>query len=89
MIHIAGLILTSFSLPFLLCASFVSLLIGYLVKRQVIRKYHKQVLKLEDEMLSNHARILDLEKKLAELEEENRDLRGIAADNKKSGLKVS
>ena len=40
-------------------------------------------------MLSNHARILDLEKKLADAEEENRELRGLAADSKKSGLKVS
>ena len=82
MIHIAGLILGSYSFPFLLCASFVSLLIGYLFKREIIKKYHKQVLKLEDEMLSNHARILDLEKKLADAEEENRELRGLAADSK-------
>jgi len=89
MLYVTSLILSSFSLPVLLFVSFISLLIGYLVKREVIKKYHKQVLKLEDEMLANHARILDLEKKLADMKDENRELRGIASDNKKSGLKVS
>jgi hypothetical protein len=40
--------------------------LGYLLKRAVIAKQRKRILNLEDEMLSNHARILELEKKLSE-----------------------
>ena len=40
--------------------------LGFLFKRAVIAKQRKRILSLEDEMLSNHARILDLEKKLSE-----------------------
>ncbi len=40
--------------------------LGFLFKRATIAKQRKRILNLEDEMLSNHARILDLEKKLSE-----------------------
>jgi len=39
--------------------------LGMLVKRGMIAKQRKRILSLEDEMLSNHSRILALEKKLS------------------------
>lgn len=44
----------------------LSLAIGFAVKSAVIIKQRKRILRLEDEMLANHARILSLEKKIAE-----------------------
>ena len=40
--------------------------IGFLVKSAVIIKQRKRILRLEDEMLANHARILSLEKRVSE-----------------------
>lgn len=40
--------------------------IGYLIKTAVLLKQRKRILRLEDEMLANHARILSLEKRASE-----------------------
>jgi len=40
--------------------------LGFLFKSAVIAKQRKRILRLEDEMLSNHSRILALEKKIAD-----------------------
>ena len=40
--------------------------VGLLFKMAVVRKQRKRILSLEDEMLSNHSRMLELEKKIAE-----------------------
>jgi hypothetical protein len=40
--------------------------LGYIFKTGVIYKQRKRILNLEDEMISNHARILSLEKKIAD-----------------------
>ena len=66
MLQIFGVTQTSFSLSLLLVISLVSLLIGYLIRSNAIRKYKNKVVSLENEMLKNHARILKLEKQLAE-----------------------
>ncbi|MBV9961835.1 MAG: hypothetical protein JO072_06265 [Parafilimonas sp.] len=39
---------------------------GLLFKMAVVAKQRKRILSLEDEMLSNHSRILELEKKVTE-----------------------
>ena len=39
--------------------------LGMLIKKGIIAKQRKRILSLEDEMLSNHSRILALEKKLS------------------------
>ncbi|QEC68100.1 hypothetical protein FRZ67_12600 [Panacibacter ginsenosidivorans] len=44
--------------------------VGFLIKSAAIARNKKRVISLEDEMLANHSRILDLEKQLAELREE-------------------
>ena len=40
--------------------------VGYLIKYGVLLKQRKRILRLEDEMLANHARILALEKRASE-----------------------
>lgn len=44
--------------------------LGFLFKSGVILKQRKKILNLENEMISNHAQILSLEKKLAEVKPE-------------------
>jgi hypothetical protein len=44
--------------------------LGFLIKSAAISSHKKRIITLEDEMLNNHSRILDLEKQLAEHREE-------------------
>lgn len=69
-------------------AGFGGLLLGFMIKYGVIAKYKKRILGLEDEMLANHARILQLEKQLAEIKEEKAKLNE-ALSVPKVELKVS
>jgi hypothetical protein len=55
-----------FSWPVEIGVAVGSFALGLFLKRAVIAKQRKRILNLEDEMLSNHARILELEKKLSE-----------------------
>ena len=48
----------------------VAAVCGFLLKWGSLAVYRKRVLHLEDEMLANHARILSLEKKNADLKTE-------------------
>jgi hypothetical protein len=43
---------------------------GFLIKSALIFKQRKRILRLEDEMLANHSRILALEKKISESKSE-------------------
>jgi hypothetical protein len=54
------------SLPVEIGITIGSFALGFLSKRAVIVKQRKRILNLENEMLSNHARILELEKKLSD-----------------------
>jgi hypothetical protein len=44
----------------------VCLALGFIFKSGIIYKQRKRILNLEDEMISNHSRILSLEKKIAD-----------------------
>ena len=44
--------------------------LGFILKSGIIYKQRKRILSLEDEMISNHANILSLEKKLADVKAE-------------------
>ncbi len=54
------------SLPVELGLTVGAFALGFLLKRAIIAKQRKRILSLENEMLSNHARILELEKKLSD-----------------------
>ncbi|SFQ21278.1 hypothetical protein [Parafilimonas terrae] len=52
-------------------AAVVAFCLGLLYKKAMVTKQKKRILRLEDEMLSNHSTILGLEKKIAELQKES------------------
>lgn len=52
-------------------AAIAALCLGLLYKRALVAKQKKRILRLEDEMLSNHSTILGLEKKLADIQKES------------------
>ena len=60
------LVQDSFSLLVVCGVAVISFGLGLLFKSAVVTKQRKRILRLEDEMLSNHAQILALEKKIAE-----------------------
>ena len=64
------LVLEFSSIVILACTAVGSFGVGFLYKRILVVKQRKRILYLEDEMLSNHANILELEKKLAEFQKE-------------------
>jgi len=53
----------------------VGFVIGLMLKSGVIAKHKKRVLNVENDMLANHSRILELEKQVTELKNENAKLR--------------
>ncbi|TDW99430.1 hypothetical protein [Dinghuibacter silviterrae] len=56
---------------------------GYMLRALHRNKSKKQMLKLEDEMLRNHAKILSLEKIISDLKRENNQLKNIYARRSK------
>lgn len=72
MIELANLFSLSpaFSIATVAAAGVVGFVVGYLFKSGVIAKHKKRILSLENEMLSNHSRILELEKQITELKNE-------------------
>jgi hypothetical protein len=75
----------------MLAIAIVSFGLGLLYKIAVVTKQRKRILRLEDEMLSNHASILQLEKKLGETNHKEKngvqhDITAIIADRE---LRVS
>jgi hypothetical protein len=48
---------------------------GYLMRTLQRNKAKSRILRLEDEMLRNHAKILSLEKNISDLKRENNQLR--------------
>jgi len=52
----------------------VGFIVGFLIKSGVIAKHKKRVLSVENEMLSSHSRILELEKQVTDLKSETAKL---------------
>jgi hypothetical protein len=48
---------------------FVSIVLGFMIRRSQIRSLKKKIVELEKEMLSNHADILELQRSKALLEQ--------------------
>jgi len=71
---IAILTTTSFSIFTIAFFGIAGFVAGFLLRVAVNAKQKKNLLKLEDEMLNNHSRILLLEKKISNLERENSEL---------------
>ncbi len=63
----------SYSLLSVIVIALCSMIIGFLIKLAKFAAAKKRILRLEDEMLSNHARILKLQKKLSDYQSEHAD----------------
>jgi len=61
----------------------------YLLKSGIIAKHKKRVMSLENEMLSNHARILNLEKENAQLRSEKLVIKSTPMTSSKVELRAS
>lgn len=69
----------SFSILTVAAAGFGGIVIGALYKTLALKKSKKKILRLEDEMLANHSRILKLEEANARLQTELQKLRNAAS----------
>ncbi len=70
-------------------AGVIGFLLGYLLRSGIILTYKKRILILEDEMLSNHSRILELEKENTDLKNEKLIMNGKQPAVSKIGSKTS
>ncbi|HXL58446.1 MAG TPA: hypothetical protein VN958_19420 [Chitinophagaceae bacterium] len=70
-------------------AGVVGFVIGYLIRSGIIRKYKKRVLSLEDEMLSSHSCILELEKQTTDLKNQKLIMKGKSPAGSKTVSKTS
>ena len=79
------------SLGLLVTTAIIAFILGSLVKKGIVAKQRKRILELEDEMLANHANILTLEKKIADIQKDKADTQTDYELNKRSdhGLKAS
>jgi hypothetical protein len=64
----------AFSITSIAAFAVVGFVAGFLMRLAINAKQKKRMLKLENEMLSNHSQILTLEKKIGWLERENAEL---------------
>ncbi|HVX51675.1 MAG TPA: hypothetical protein VHB48_16055 [Chitinophagaceae bacterium] len=88
MTHTLNLLIADFYPAYsLLIAGIIGLAAGFFTRLAINAKQKKNILKLENEMLSNHSRILSLEKQISSLEKENFELS--KSSLKKAELKVS
>jgi hypothetical protein len=76
-----------FTVYSLLGAGIAGVVAGFFTRLAINAKQKRNILKLENEMLSNHSRILSLEKKISTLERENVELG--KTGHKKIELKAS
>ena len=83
------LVLKFSSIVILASTAIGSLGIGLLYKRILVAKQRKRIIYLEDEMLSNHARILSLERKLADSKIDANTNSHELVNEKKLKLKIS
>ncbi len=79
----------NYSTTEILCVIILSAVAGVFLKSGIVFKQRRRILRLEDEMLANHARILSLEKKVAEQKKDKNGAHEYAPGQRKAELKVS
>jgi len=88
MTHTLGLLYAAtFTVYALAISGLLGLSAGFFVRLAINAKQKRNILKLENEMLNNHSRILTLEKQISILEKDNFEMSKSAI--KKPELKVS
>lgn len=80
---------SSYSILAVGLAFVVGVIAGLFLKTGIIAKGKKRILHLEDEMLSNHSKILTLEKQVADLKKERENPARKDDSNPKLGLRAS
>jgi hypothetical protein len=84
------LLVHGFSWVTVVLTGIVSFILGLIIKSAVLYKQRKRILRLEDEMLSNHSTILELEKEIAEArKEKNSSQQNYERPSRKDQLKAS
>lgn len=78
----------SFSIFSIFGFAIVGFIGGFLMRLAINSKQKRHLLKMEDEMLSSHSRILTLEKKISKLQSENQEL-SKTAPRKTASLRAS
>jgi hypothetical protein len=61
------------SVGVLFITAVIFFVLGFLIKNALVAKLRKRILNLEDEMLSDHATILALEKEIADIKVEQQE----------------
>ena len=77
------------TIVFIAIAGIVGFIIGYLLRSGIIARHKKRILSLEEEMLSNHAHILELEKEISDLKNGKSSMNGKHPVGQKIGSKTS
>ncbi len=77
----------NYSIYSLVISALLGMSAGFFLRLAVNAKQKGNIIKLENEMLANHSRILSLEKKISGMERENFEL--LNNGHKKADLKIS
>jgi cell division protein FtsL len=64
----------SFSIIEVAAIAIAAAALSFLAKNKLLKKYKHRILQLEDEMLTNHATILSLEKRNTELQKQIKEI---------------
>jgi hypothetical protein len=56
-----------YTILYIALAFIIGFIAGYSLRSRIISQHRKRILNLEEEMLSNHSRILELEKEITDL----------------------
>jgi hypothetical protein len=77
-----------YTILYIALAFSIGFIIGYLLRSGIIAQHKKRILHLEEEMLSNHSRILELEKEITDLKNDKLMVNGKQPFTSKTGSKA-
>jgi hypothetical protein len=84
------LLVHSFTWITVVITGLAAFILGFIIRSAIVYKKSKRILRLEDEMLGNHSRILELEQIIAQLHRENSaSQQGYDRSARKDQLKAS
>jgi hypothetical protein len=78
-----------YTILYVVLAFIIGFIAGYLLRSGIIVQHKKRILNLEEEMLSNHSRILELEKQITDLKNDKLIVNGKQPLTVKTGSKAS
>jgi hypothetical protein len=78
-----------YTILYIALAFIMGFIAGYLLRSGIIAQHKKRILNLEEEMLANHSRILELEKQITDLKNDKLIVNGKQPLTAKTGSKAS